>query len=99
MTTAVRATIESFVSLKENNADHPPKGSLRVIQANAVSAKTYMTRRSAVFQLPTSGKSILPLYRRFRVSQRPTMGKKTSTTGTPHAIQVKKEISAPTFSL
>ena len=60
MTTAIRATLASLASGTLSHSDHPPNGSLLVIQASAVIENTMKTLRSSVCHCPTAGISIFP---------------------------------------
>ena len=91
--TANSATEASLVKGRPSHACQPPKGSARVIQASAVSAKMVITRRSALRQGPTGGNVIPNSVGKFRVTHHQAAGNSTAMTGIPHDIHWPKLIA------
>ena len=96
--TASRATEASLAVGRPNHCCQPPKGSARVIHANAVKPKIINTRRSALRQGPTSGSVTSSSRGTARVTHNQASGSRMLTTGKPHDIHWLKLMTCPVFS-
>ncbi len=91
--------VASLAPGRLSRPDQPPKGSLRVIQSSAVTAKTHITRRCAASQGSLSGRLAVIEPVNLRVSHHMAIGSSTSTTGSPQRIQPRKLTSSPLSSV